>query len=54
MLELWIGLLIGVLLGFVFCFCVVSWSVAYSNKLAVEQGVIKLCGRIFLLEEIQQ
>lgn len=49
-----IGLLIGVLLGFVFCFFVVAWAVMYSNKMAAEQGVIKLCGRIFRLEEIQQ
>lgn len=53
MLELWIGLLVGILLGCVLGFFIGAWCSVYNDKMAVEQGVIKLCGRIFRLEEIQ-
>lgn len=54
MLELWIGLLAGLLLGFLCGFFVAAWCCVHNDKMAVNQGVIKLCGRIFRLEEIQQ
>lgn len=53
MLELLLGLLIGIVLGFVLGFCVAAWASVHGDRVAAEQGVVKLCGRIYRIEEIQ-
>lgn len=51
---IWLCLAAGLLIGFVLGFLAAAYCAVHNDLEAIEQGFIKLCGRIFLLEEIQQ
>ena len=47
-LWLLLGFMVGCFAGIMF----VAWAAVESDKKAVADGVIKLCGKIFALKEI--
>lgn len=45
---LFIGFILGVFAGFLFA----VWAAVENDKKAVADGVIKLCGKLFVLKEL--
>lgn len=45
---LFVGFVLGVVVGFLFA----AYACVETNKKAVADGVIKLCGKLFALKEI--
>jgi hypothetical protein len=49
---LFLGLLLGFLLGCSAGLMLAAWMSVVSDQKAVADGVIKLCGKLFVLKEI--